>query len=132
MAAGYAWDNPDKNIIRYILVSPWEWEQFHQVLDDTRSEIRTFPHRVDVIVDMRESHKLPPDSMANLRLVATRRPPNAGIIVVVGANGLVLNLYKAFQKVYAVMDRRLSIHFAATLEQARDIVTAERAKDGVG
>ena len=132
MAAGYAWDNPDKDVIRYILVTPWEWEQFHQVLDDTRAEIRTFPHRVDVIVDMRESHKLPPDSMANLRLVASRRPPNAGIIVAVGAGSLVLNLYKAFQKVYAAIDRKLSIHFTATLEEAREIVAAEREKDHIG
>src|SRR5512145_2896547 len=95
MAAESVWDNSQKTVIRYVLDGDWSWHQFQNVLHVSRQEIRLLPHWVDVIVDMSTSNKLPPDTLANLRTVATHRTSNSGMIVIVGANPHAVSVYQA-------------------------------------
>lgn len=124
MPVRYSWMNEAHTIVKYDFEHIWSWQEAHAIFDEVRGQIIDLGHRVDVILDMRNSARLPPDALSNVRQVATQRPRNGGIIVVIGANQL-LPLYATFQNVYRAFRHILRIRFVASLEEALTVIAEE-------
>ncbi|MBC6937874.1 MAG: hypothetical protein DWB42_18890 [Chloroflexi bacterium] len=116
------WDNAEKTIIRMAMVGHWTWDEAYAAFADGDQMLDGVNHRVGVIIDLRESKGVPPAALANARKMSEKQHPRAGMTVFVGANAFFLSLWSVFSKVYTLFVRKHTFTFAATIEQAREIL----------
>lgn len=117
------WDNDEKTVIRYVYEERWTWEDFHYARSQVREWLDTVDHRVDVIVDVRNSRLVPNGVLAQGRMFASNAPiahRNEGHTIVVGANSLMRSMFEMFGKVYSRLSDELELEFASSLEEARE------------
>jgi hypothetical protein len=126
------WDNDEKAIIRQTFNGRWTWDDLYAALDYVAKLTDSVPHRVDAIVDVRQSSMLPGGSVFSFNTrqhadkLAKRNDVNRGSIIVVGANPFLRGLYDTFRGLYA--DTANDVHFVATLEQGRAFLNDKRKR----
>jgi len=102
----------------------WTWDNLYEAIQAVDDLLVSAPHRVDLIVDVREGLRIPGDFKAIARdLLANPAPrPNEGTKVIVGANGFMRLLYNGVRKIYAhrLGERRLL--FTDTVEEAQALI----------
>jgi hypothetical protein len=124
------WENETKTIIQYVYDGRWTLRDF----DDARIQAarleETVTHRVDVIVDVRNSSLVPTGTISRGKQVITTTPtshPSEGMAVIVGAGPLVRSIYDVVSKVYPDVVKRRGFRFARTMDEARAIIAQEAA-----
>ncbi len=73
------------------------------------------PYRVDVIMDMRQSVRLPANVLSHLKNVTDKQPDNIGLTVFVTNNAFVRAMYSTGCKFYPKMQRYFAV--AGTMEE---------------
>jgi hypothetical protein len=128
MGIEVTWENENKTIIQYVYDGRWTLREF----DDARTQAakleETVTHRVDVIVDVRNSSLVPTGAISRGKQVMTTNQsshPNEATAVIVGAGPLVRSIYDVVSKVYPDVVKRRGFRFARTMDEARAIIAQE-------
>lgn len=117
------WDNPEQSIIRYVYEGKWTLTEFHQAFDTAYKMMNTVDHKVHLIIDVQNSTILPSGILSQGRTATNRaKHPNHGIILIVGANGLIRAMFDIFKKIYGQNVDATSYQFASNLDEAYKIL----------
>jgi hypothetical protein len=125
MGVRVVWHNDKKTIIRYIYENRWSWEDLYTARLEVKAMLESVPHKVGIIVDVRNSSILPSGTLARAKYIASSSPTlhhNEGVTVILGASGLVRSIYDVMRKIYPYTMRERKYYFASTLEEAYSIL----------
>jgi hypothetical protein len=120
MSIKVAWDNPEQTIISFDFEGRWDWDELYAASDQATRMLDSTDHMVDFIMDIRETQQIPKDFMSHAERVASGSHPRRGVMIVVGANGLLRTLGGGLRKLFPDATRNLA--FAADLEEAYAII----------
>jgi hypothetical protein len=118
------WDNEAKTIILLTFQPGWAWPDLHRAVEVADQLIVSVPHRVHLIIDIRQAGGLPRDFMtaAGDLFAQGEARPNEGKKIVVGAGRLMRAAYGGFLKVYGSRLNGRAFLFAESLPEARMMV----------
>jgi hypothetical protein len=128
MGVKVEWDDRERRTIRYILAHDWTWAEVHEAIATSNDWLDDAPRKVPFIIDLRKSsEKVAEKSLGNVRRVLTNAHPNTGIVVIVGrSHSVVMELAKSIiAMALRISGKRLTFHFAESLEDAREIIRNE-------
>jgi hypothetical protein len=126
MGIKVVWDNEQNTIIRYVYEGRWGWDDLYTARAEVKTMLGSVPHKVGIIVDMRNSSLLPSGTISRARHLATSSPTshsNEGPTIIVGANGLVRSIFDVMRKIYGETIENRKYYFASSLEEARTMFT---------
>ncbi len=127
MPAKFDWDDAEQTMGRYILSGDWTWDELQPVMSDSWAQIAKRESVVDSIMIF-ESRFLPPNAMPHLRKLATDRPANTGIVVLVGAGIIQRSMIQVFTRIYSnTLRREVPVVFAESLDEARQMLVKKKA-----
>lgn len=117
-----SWYDDNKTILVYIIEGQWDWQVLYNVYQQGLLLKRSVAHRVDVIVDIRASGRLPQDCISHARMIAHEQPPNGGISIIVTQDRFVHILYQAARRI----DGQIRDYFriASTPEEALMLIAS--------
>ncbi|NWF70706.1 MAG: hypothetical protein HXY40_16600 [Chloroflexi bacterium] len=118
------WEDENQTIFYWHFEGLWTWEEFHTYLPAASEAQRSARHRVDVILDMRQTDYLPPAAVTNVRQALSAMPDNVGMLVLVGPNIFVKAALALFASLYRESAKKFTM--VETLEQAHDLIYARR------
>ena len=130
MGIEVTWENEAKTIIQYIYDGRWTLKDFDEARAQAAKLEETVTHRVDVIIDVRNSSLVPTGAISRGKQVMTTTPsshPNEAMAIIVGAGPLVRSIYDVVSKVYPEIVRRRGFRFARSMEEAHGIIAQEVA-----
>jgi hypothetical protein len=122
MGISVLWDNRNRTIVRWGFDPDWVWEDIQEAWFETESLMEQVAHGVDVIVDMTETPKLPPDEPPP-GILSRRLMPFVGsesMIVMVGCDTEIVNIL--LQWLQGRDELRANFAFMDTLEDAHLIL----------
>lgn len=76
MPVDFKWDNDEKTILRVVAVMPWNWNDFHKAMRRASFLLDTVKHDVDLLIDLRQSIKLPAGALGHIRSLGVAIHPN--------------------------------------------------------
>jgi hypothetical protein len=122
------WDDEQKHAVIITYGNAYTWDEYEQALDQTIALIKSVPHQVDLIIDMREGARNPPagSMFPHIRKAAERlrQEPNFGKSVMVGANPFLQTMSRVFAKL--PLHRPDASVMVASMQEARRIVLKDR------
>ena len=118
------WDNPEQTIIRFAYSGQWTFGDLFDAMQVSRDMMDSVNHPVHGIVDMQDSKLMPNGVLSLGRNVTMRKHPNQGRTIIVGASGFARTLYDVYRKVYRSTFDESAYGFAASLDEARHILTS--------
>jgi len=118
------WEDADKTIVRYDFEGAWTWDELYAVYYKAIDMETSVPHRVDIILDMRYSHRIPGNALLHLKNLSEKQPPNVGLSIFVTTNTFLTSMYNMAIKVYG----KIAYYFrlAPTLDAAHAMIAAAR------
>ncbi|MBZ0286276.1 MAG: hypothetical protein K8I30_01575 [Anaerolineae bacterium] len=127
MPIQYAWNEPEKKIIRYTFMGKWSWDEVYEAFQTSWGEAAQLDHVVDSISDMTQANSIPPSAMTHVRSLGQKRPMNTGVMVIVGANSYVRIAMQSFQQIIAAtLKRDLQVQFAKEMDEAYTIIAEKQ------
>lgn len=124
MGIQVVWDDAARTIIRWDFDPEWTWDDFHAAFQREAELSASVGYRVDVIPDTTRSNIANMGMLTEFRRIASKSPPNTGLIVITGGNRFANTIIQTFKRVYRIAHWKT----AATLDEARRIIQADRAK----
>lgn len=100
MNISIAWDNDEHTIIRYVFSKGWNWEELHEIFQETNRMMDTVDHRVCDIMDFTNaSIFVPPHAIYQGRhILKNERHHNLGMTVIAGSM-FVNNIYGMLKRI---------------------------------
>ena len=95
------WDDPEKTIVRYDFEGNWTWDELYKVYYQAIAMETSVPYRVDIILDMRLSGRIPGNVLLHIKNFSEKQPPNVGLSIFVTTNAFITSLYHTATKFYA-------------------------------
>lgn len=124
------WDNDAKTIIRYVYRNGWNWNDYFSAINGAAELLDTVKHPVDIVMDFRNANMLPQGAISQMqRAFSHTRHPNIRLTVLVGANSFIRTIESIGRKLVPSAARQWDITFAATLEEAHDIIAAQKPQE---
>jgi hypothetical protein len=113
------WDNDEKTIIRYIYEKNWTWADVNTALKDASALLDTVDHKVDIIMDFRQSTMMIPMGALShaKRALSNPRHDNIHLTVLVG-DAFVLKMADVSLKLSQKLAGNWELKFASTLDEA--------------
>lgn len=124
MPISVRWDNEEKSRIYYEFLNKWTWDEFNAVYADVYTMLDTVSHKVDAIVDLRESQLLPQNTLTEMRRLTFQQHANGGITVFITDNGLVHTLFMILTGV--LRQAKKIFRIARTVDEAYAIIDSVR------
>jgi len=118
------WADQEKTIVQYTFTDKWTWAEFYPALQQALEMETSVTHRVDVIVDMRNSPIIPSNALSNIKIIANKQPPNLRLSVLVSANALVSTLLNLAGRLNQNIAR--DYRMVATMEEAHKRIQQDR------
>src|SRR5262245_39191443 len=96
-----SWDNDEKTVIHSVDDGTWDWNDAYAVTLQINEMIESVNHKVNLIIgdDSGRMCKVPPNAVTHWHTIYRSLNPNAGLIIVVGANPFVRALINAVVKI---------------------------------
>lgn len=120
------WYNEEQDIIIHHIEGRWTINELREAAIRAWNMMRDVDHIVDVIMDVRTGHRLPSGFMVHGKHIATARPDNGGIIVIVGGTAFMKALYQVYVKAYGQKTPDFSVYFAETVGAAENLIQQNR------
>jgi hypothetical protein len=123
MSIDLLWDSSDRGIICIQLNDNWTWDEFSNAVRVALQGARTVAARVDLFVEGTRSTL--PDAAAQLQRIVSALPGNLGIIVMVAADEISMELASALARLVGkgVCDH---LFFASSASEARQVIMQQR------
>lgn len=111
MGATIRWVDKDKTILYYGLNGNWDQPKFYTTLKTLWQGIASLPHRVDLIIDLRECLLRSDEHEAEADLLPLWCPANLDRAIIIGRTGPIYAVYGAFmwhsKSAYLLVDIRV-------------------------
>jgi hypothetical protein len=122
------WFNEEKTILLETFTGEWTVEDYRQLIDDAAVLLGTVHHNVHIIADATDAGlRLPNNLLGGGMTYAIRHiPPNQGITVFIGVNGITQTLIGIARKISPKVSQ--TTFTATTLEEAQRIIANHIAK----
>ena len=126
MGVDFDWLDEDKTIMRYVATSPWNWKDYYRAIKISAFRMHNLDHQVDVILDLRQSEKLPAGAVGHLR--GFGKPPHK----VVSGRAVILGVPPEIEQNLTGETGRIlnmgshTIYFADDEKEAIDLVKKAR------
>lgn len=92
MPVSVEWDNDEQMVLRFTFVTPWTWDQFYEMHNETSILLSNVGYVVDAIVDVTQSHAIPPNALTHFSKIAGKLSPNRGVIVGIGVDAFMRSM----------------------------------------
>jgi len=115
------WANEERTIIHHIYEGDWTLAELHTSRAEVADYLDTVTHPVDMIIDLRQSMKIPQSFMSEMQRMDQNAHPNSRHAVIVGGNKLIQMLVNVLQRVYKRSDTT-QVSFVSTIEEAYTIL----------
>jgi hypothetical protein len=119
------WADTEKTILIGTFTGDWTWQDYINTVPTVIEMLQGLEHRIDNIMDMRESGPIP-QGLALMNFHRSDRAThyaNTGIIVIVGANSIMHGLVSALAMTNPERSPRL---FAESMEEAIALIQTDR------
>lgn len=120
------WVDDEQTLIQYDFEGVWTWEEFYPVYGQVVEMMKTVPHKVDNILDLRASRGVPPNALSHLKNLTDKQLPNTGVCIFVTDNSVLTLLYRTGAKFHPAINQTFAL--VKSLEEARDIVAESRSQ----
>jgi hypothetical protein len=70
------WQADDQMVLRIMATDPWNWKDFHKHMRVATFWLDKVDHGVDLLLDLRQSHKLPAGALGHIRSLGKAIHPN--------------------------------------------------------
>ncbi|HLV34584.1 MAG TPA: hypothetical protein VKY59_05715 [Spirillospora sp.] len=121
MPVEFAWDNDEKTVVRVVATMPWNWNDFHKAMRRASFLLDTVQHDVDLLIDLRQSVKLPAGALGHIRsLGAAIHPNNPDRAAILGLDKSIAGPLGGDEGSYS--DGTRLLRFVDTDEEARAIL----------
>lgn len=118
------WYDVEKTILRYEFTGQWSWEELHQAMDEVQEQMASVSTRVDVIIDVSQSKRIPAGALSQMRGGTLKASENWGMGVFVGTGTFLNALLTTFSRVYPKMGQRYQS--ASTTAEAYQLILKNR------
>ncbi|MEO8392565.1 MAG: hypothetical protein ABI700_06200 [Chloroflexota bacterium] len=123
MGVSADWHNANQTIIRYTFADRWDWDEFYLRWEWVRQAMASVDHKVAMIIDMHETHHIPPNSMVHLRAVVQRSNPNyAGVTVMISTGSIGPAISAILYKLNPALREKYQVLFADSLGDAERLL----------
>jgi hypothetical protein len=118
------WENPQKTIVRYDFEGVWTWDELYAAYYEAIAMETSVTHRVDIILDLRYSGRIPGNVLLHIKNFSEKQPPNVGLSIFVTTNSFLTSLYNTAIKFYA----KIAFYFrlTRTVDEAHDMIADVR------
>lgn len=121
------WQDSAQSIIRYDFPAIWTWDEFWAAFKLAYDMGGQVSHRIDIIVNLRESQIVPSNALTNLRAISEQQHAHARLSVIVTSVRFLHVLYGIGKTVYPKVQQHFVI--CETLEDAERIVVQSREQE---
>jgi hypothetical protein len=113
------WGNEAKTIILMELQAGWEWLDIYTAADGYLAMMNAVPHRVSLIIYSTEQPiRVPPNALANMRLLMAFTHPREDKMVIVGDVPVIRPILQTIKHVFGLRRVVENVEFADTLDEA--------------
>ena len=123
------WANAQQNVILQGFTDPWTIEEHRASLRAIQDMVRSQPHVVHSIADMRQTVKTPAQLMLTFPTAERSLSENTGLLFIVSAPNAVRTIVSTARRFIPKVSEKL--HFVDTLDEAytliRDYENVQRA-----
>jgi hypothetical protein len=121
------WFNPEHTAVIVTAKPPWTWDEFYELQQRHQETLNSLGHKVDVVIDLTHSGKLPPNAFTHLRTMRLRSHPNRGMIIMVGFNPYLQTVLNVLAQLNPTTTKRLRL--VGTLAEAKRLIQeAQRSR----
>jgi hypothetical protein len=125
------WGNIEKSIVCCTFTSPWNWNEYYDMMDEVELMIGTGNQIVDMILDLLHGQRLPDNAITHFRKIAELKfkDPKRGAIVMVANTTFMQVLIDTMIHVYPKESE--IVHPVKNLDSAYAIISERRAQRGL-
>jgi len=117
------WDDETKKIIRYEFLRDWNWQDFHNAIEQARLMLDEVDHKVGIIFDFRNASLIPNGAITQIKKAYSNpKHPNIGTNVVIGGSAFMQAIMSIGAKLTGLAAQNWDFQYAASLEEARQII----------
>jgi hypothetical protein len=120
------WYDEAQTIVLYEIQGNWTWDELYPEYTRAIQMEKSVPHRVDVLIDMRRSGRLPLNVLTHMKRFSDHQPYNIGLSIVITESQFVRALYQAGCKFYSGIGRYFAV--APSPEEALAMIAAARSE----
>lgn len=109
MSVKVYWFNENQTALVYDFQGEWTWNETFLAIDEAVTLLDSVQHRVNIVVDLRGSRRVPPvapQALARIANAPTMSHPNTNILIVIGLSGFLQTLYEIFRRLYPYAAQR--------------------------
>ncbi|MEO0595432.1 MAG: hypothetical protein AAF126_04925 [Chloroflexota bacterium] len=119
-------DETKKDILQYEFVGKWTWDDFFPIYEEALVLEKEQPHRVDVILDFRQSATIPPNALTHIKSITYKLPDNIGLSIFVTKNHFFQVMHDMAVSIYPPTKQYFVV--VKTIEDAHASIMADRAE----
>ncbi|MEO8606838.1 MAG: hypothetical protein ABI690_03095 [Chloroflexota bacterium] len=112
-------------LVHYDFEGNWTWDELYPAYYQAIEMEKSVSHRVDVILDMRQSKKIPSNALMHIKNISDKQPPNIGLSVIVTNSAFLASMYKIGVQFYAKIGHYFFL--TTSLDEARQMIAKSRA-----
>ena len=124
MSVRVYWEDEGRTIVRYDFDGLWSWDELYTAYYEAIAMETSVEHRVDVILDLRRSGRVPGNALLHVKNFSDRQPVNIGLSVFVTSNSFLVSLYNVGVKFYSKIGHYFRV--APTIEAAHAMIERDR------
>ena len=126
MPVNICWSDEAKSIIYGEIYGQWTWDEYHQTTDRLLEMTAGLTYRIDQIIDVSRSERLPEEGspIAHFKKARQSDPLNPGITVIVGADYVLQGLVKVLEEAFG--NRFPPRYLVGTIEEAYQLISDSR------
>lgn len=123
-----SWYDADKTIMIWEFQGEWEWQDYHQAINQGVVMLKSVDHMVDSIMDLTHNRSLPPNAVLQGKRWFMVAPNNFGVTVVANANRLIQSIATTIGSVYKNFGSKIMM--ARTVDDAVRIIDEQKRRRG--
>jgi hypothetical protein len=128
MSVKVRWYDDNEDIILYTFIGIWSWEEYDEVNKIGRAMMRTKPHYVGVMCDLREGRITPTLLTTKVNNYIKSRPENTGVTMFVSTNMFFTRVYETLTRIYpSYLERyQMRLNYEEAVQEMREWLNEHR------
>lgn len=118
------WEDETHTLVHYNFEGNWTWDELYPAYYQAIEMEKSVPHRVDVILDMRQSKKIPSNALMHIKNISDKQPPNIGLSVLVSNSAFLASMYRIGVQFYSKIGHYFFL--TTSMEEAYTMIAKAR------
>ena len=122
MGVQISWDDEARQALRLTFYAPWTWAEYDAISDDIEHKFNSTSNLVTLLIDLRNAGEMPIEVIHRLRDAYADATYNLGGYIFIGASEHFTTLMTVADNYYTMLGGHLDFTFAATWDEARNLL----------